>query len=57
MLRALPAIILTAASRSAAFRSSILVLAISSNCARVTVPTLTVFGVPLPFATPAAFFQ
>src|SRR5690606_5611542 len=41
MLRAVPAIVRTAASRSAAVRSGSLVLAISSAWARVSVPTLS----------------
>ena len=36
----------TAASRSAAVKSASLVLTISSNCSRFTLPTLAVFGVP-----------
>ena len=44
MLRALPAMIRTAASRSAAFKSGAFSLAISSSCARVTLPTLFEFG-------------
>jgi len=54
MLRALPAIVRTAASRSAAVRSGVLVLAMSSSCLRVILPTLAVFGVPLPFSMPIA---
>jgi hypothetical protein len=49
--------IFTAASMSVAFKSSILVVAISSNCARVTLPTFTVFGLLLPFAIPTAFLS
>ena len=52
--RALPAIVLTAASISAAVKSGIFVVAISSSWALVTLPTLLVFGVPLPFLMPAA---
>src|SRR3546814_9216646 len=55
MLRALPATVRTAASRSAAVRSGDLVLAISSACARVSVPTLSRFGRAEPFCTPLAF--
>ena len=51
MLRALPAIVRTAASRSAAVRSGILVFAISSACARVSLPTLSVCGFALPFSS------
>jgi hypothetical protein len=54
MLRALPAIVRTAASRSAAVRSGALALAISSACARVILPTLSVLGRELPFSIFAA---
>src|SRR6185436_19938992 len=54
MLRALPAIVRTAASRLAAVRSGILALAISSACARVILPTLSVLGRALPFSIFAA---
>ena len=57
MLRALPAIVRTAASRSAAVRSGPLALAISSAWARVSVPTLSVCGLDEPFCTPAAFLM
>src|SRR4029434_2936524 len=50
MLRALPAIVRTAASRSAAVRSGIFVRAISSACARVSSPTLSVCGLGLPLS-------
>src|SRR6185436_2583838 len=55
MLRALPAIVRTAASRSAAVRSGIFVLAISSACARVSFPTFSLCGVLLPLSTFDAF--
>src|SRR5690606_35071072 len=55
--RAEPAIVLTAPSRSAAVRSGVLVLAISSSCSRVTLPTLSVLGRALPEETPAAFLS
>jgi len=55
--RAEPAMVLTAASISAAVRSLILVLAISSSCARVTLPTLSRCGRPEPFSILAAFFN
>src|SRR5258708_1144545 len=55
--RALPAIVRTAASRSAAVRSGILALAISSAWARVIFPTLSVCGVLLPDSIPAAFLM
>ena len=54
MLRALPAMVRTAASRSAAVRSGIFAFAISSSCLRVILPTFVVFGVPLPFSMPIA---
>src|SRR5690606_20650852 len=57
MLRAEPAMVRTAASRSAAVRSACLVLAISSSWARVTVPTFWVLGRAEPLVTPAAFFS
>ncbi|MBS1162930.1 MAG: hypothetical protein H6R03_826 [Burkholderiaceae bacterium] len=55
MLRAEPAIVRTAASRSAAVRSGILALAISSAWARVILPTLSVWGRCEPFSILAAF--
>src|SRR6185437_17138235 len=55
MLRALPAIVRTAASRSAAVRSGCFVFAISSICARVSLPTLVAFGLLLPWSTCEAF--
>src|SRR5271167_2320312 len=54
MLRAVPETVFTAAARSAAVRSLSLVLAISSTCARVTLPTLFLFGIGDPFSIPAA---
>ena len=57
MLRALPAMVRTAASISAAVKSGILVVAISSNCSRLTLPTLFICGSPLPLGIPAAFFN
>src|SRR5712692_2715088 len=53
--RAVPSTVLIAASSDAAFRSGILVLAISSTCFLVTLPTLFLFGTPEPFCKPAAF--
>ena len=47
--RAVPSIIRIADSTFAAFKSGILVSAISCTCARVTVATLVVLGVPEPF--------
>ena len=55
MLRALPAIVRTAASRSAAVRSGCFAFAISSACARVSLPTLSVCGLLEPYSTFAAF--
>ena len=57
MLRALPAIVRTAASMLAAVRSGSFALAISSSCLRVTLPTLTVFGVLEPDWMPTAYFS
>src|SRR3982751_2175865 len=57
MERAVPAMILAAALMSLALRSSILVPAISSTCAWVSLATLTVCGVAEPLATPAAFLM
>ena len=57
MLRALPAMVRTAASILAAVKSGILVLAICSNWARVTLPTFWVLGVLLPLVMPAALFN
>src|SRR5579872_1414614 len=53
--RAVPATVFIAASILAAVRSLTLVLAISSTCALVTLPTLFLFGVGEPFSIPAAF--
>nr|ADI16561.1 hypothetical protein [uncultured gamma proteobacterium HF0010_01E20] len=52
--RAVPAIVRTAASISAAVKSGIFIFAISSNCSRFTFATLAVFGVADPLAIPAA---
>jgi hypothetical protein len=57
MLRALPAMVRTAASRSAAVRSGSFCFATSSSCLRVTLPTLSVFGLGEPLATPVIFFR
>src|SRR5690606_14042789 len=54
---AVPAMIFNAASRSFALRSGCLVLAISSTCSFVSLPTLTVWGVLEPLLTPAAFLM
>src|SRR5690606_21249911 len=53
--RAEPAMVRTAASRSAAVRSGPFNLAISSACARVSLPTLSVCGLAEPFCTPECF--
>eukprot|EP01139_Manchomonas_bermudensis_P006303 Amastigsp_a176903_12.p1 type:complete len:287 gc:universal Amastigsp_a176903_12:1075-215(-) len=55
MERAVPAIVRTAASRSAAVMSFILVFAISSSCAREILPTFTVCGVAEPLSSLMAF--
>src|SRR6202008_672221 len=52
--RAVPATVRDAASILAAVRSLTLVLAISSTCLRVTLPTLFLFGSAEPFSIPAA---
>src|SRR5262249_31519325 len=57
MLRAVPFTLLMAASSEAAFRSGIFCLAISATCFSVTLPTLSLFGVPDPLAMPAARFK
>src|SRR5215203_2938563 len=57
MLRAVPSTIFAAPSMSAALRSGIFVLAISSTCSRLTAPTLALLGSPLPFSRPAACFR
>src|SRR5579859_3606042 len=54
MLRALPAMVRTAASRPSAVRSGIFILAITSSCLREILPTLAVLGVALPFGMPSA---
>src|SRR6185436_2772486 len=54
MLRALPAMVRTAASRSAAVRSGCFIFAISSACLRVSLPTLSVCGLELPFSSLSA---
>ena len=57
MLRAVPATIFSAASIVVAFRSGILILAISVILALVIEPTLALFGVAEPFSMFAAFFK
>src|SRR5438270_2991045 len=57
MLRAVPSMVLIAASRLVVFRSGIFILAISSSLAREILPTFSLFGLPDPFSTPAAFFN
>src|SRR6266545_5089918 len=51
---AVPSTIFTAPERSEAFRSGSFVLAMSSTCCFVTLPTFSLLGVPEPFGTPAA---
>src|SRR6201987_220458 len=53
--RAVPAMIFSAASIVVAFRSGILVCAMSRTWAAVMVPTLVLCGSALPLSTPAAF--
>src|SRR5271169_4770538 len=55
--RAVPLMLLIAASIEAAFRSGIFWVAISRTCFSVTVPTLVLFGTPEPLARFAAFFS
>jgi hypothetical protein len=55
MLRAVPSTIFIAASMSFAFRSGILVSAISRTLSRLTVPTLLRFGSLDPLSIPAAW--
>src|SRR4249919_1884932 len=57
MLRALPAMVRTAASSEAAVRSGSFALAMDSSCARVTLPTFSVFGRLEPEAMPTAFLR
>src|SRR2546429_3609072 len=55
--RAVPATIFTAASRSFAFRSGILISAIFLSWARVTLPTFWRLEVGDPFSMPASFLR
>ena len=55
--RAVPAIILAAASSLEAFRSFCLTLAISLSWALVTLPIFSLLGVAEPFARPAACYS
>ena len=58
MLRALPEMIFTAAARSPLqFRSAILILAISSTWAALTLPTFTFCPFALPALMPARSFS
>src|SRR5262249_34348913 len=52
--RADPSMVRIAASRSVQFKSGSLVLAISSTCFLVTLPTFCLLGSPEPLSTPAA---
>src|ERR1017187_5790605 len=49
--------LLIAVSTDEAFRSGIFWVAISRTCFSVTLPTLSLFGVPAPLVIPAAFFS
>src|ERR1700761_6662737 len=55
--RAVPLMLLIADSRVTVLRSGIFCLAISSICFSLTLPTLSLLGVPEPFARFAAFFS
>src|ERR1700743_3044078 len=57
MLRAVPAITRNAASSFTAFKSLAFILTISITCLRVTLPTLSLFGVLEPAVIPAAFLS
>ena len=57
ILRAVPSTIRIAASTLAAFRSGILVSAISRTLSRLTVATLLRFGSPEPDSIPATFLR
>ena len=57
MFLAVPSIIRDAASTSLAFRSGILIVAISLNCSQVIVATVSVFEFPDHFLILHAFFN
>src|SRR5271157_5507754 len=57
MLRAVPAMTRNAASSEVAFKSFIFILTISKTCLRLTLPTLSLFGIFEPEAMPAAFLS
>src|ERR1700722_5566039 len=57
MERAVPLMLFTADSTETVFRSGIFCLAISRTWASLTLPTLSLFGVPEPLARFAAFFS
>src|ERR1700677_963087 len=57
MERAVPLVLFSADSTETVFKSGIFCLAISSTCFSVTVPTLSLLGVPEPLARFAAFFS
>src|ERR1700690_341703 len=57
MLRAVPATTRNAASGEFAFKSFDFILMMSKICLRVTLPTLSLFGVLEPAVMPAAFFN
>ena len=53
--RAVPRMVLAAASTVDAFMSGIFCVAMAMICFSVTLPTFSLFGVPEPLGTPAAF--
>ena len=57
MLRAVPLTMLIALSSDVQLRSGNLVLAISSTCALVSLPTLTELGLALAVSMPSAFLM
>ena len=57
MLLAVPLTMLIAPSISTAFKSGILISAISRTLSIETLPTLFLFGSLLPLSIPAAFFN
>ncbi len=57
ILRAVPAIIFSAAASEVALRSGSLILAISVIFALEILPTLLLLGAAEPFSIPAAFFN
>src|ERR1700730_13679798 len=53
--RAVPRMVFAAASNEDAFMTGIFCVAIAVICFSVTLPTFSLFGVPEPLGTPAAF--